>query len=63
MANHPTQPADGPTQSQLDQLAAKLEAEYNSAKAWRCTLRLREWDEQYAPSMGYARGQAVTDSD
>lgn len=53
MTHHPTSPADGPTQAQLDQLAAKLEAEYNSAKAWRCTLRLREWDEQYAPSMAF----------
>jgi hypothetical protein len=45
MTNHPTSPADGSTQAQLNQLAAKLEADYNSAKAWRCTLRLREWDE------------------
>ena len=53
MTNHPDSPAIGPTQAQLDQLAAKLEAEYNSAKAWRCTLRLREWDEQYAPHVAF----------
>ena len=53
MTNHPTSPADGPTQAQLNQLAAKLEADYNSAKAWRCTLRLREWDEKYAPNVAF----------
>jgi hypothetical protein len=53
MTNHPTSPADGSTQAQLDQLAAKLESKYNSYKARSCELRLREWDEKHAPSMAF----------
>jgi hypothetical protein len=53
MTNHPTSPTDGPTQAQLDQLAAKLEEKYNSSKAWICELRLREWDEKYAPNVAF----------
>jgi ribosomal protein L37E len=53
MTNHPTSPADGPTQAQLDQLSAKLEEKYNSSKAWICELRLREWDEKYAPYVAF----------
>jgi hypothetical protein len=53
MTNHPTSPADGPIQVQLDQLSAKLEEKYNSYKARSCGMRLREWDEKYAPSMAF----------
>jgi hypothetical protein len=53
MTNHPASPADGPTQVQLDQLSAKLEEKYNSSKAWICELRLREWDEKYAPHVAF----------
>ena len=59
MTNHPTSPADGPTQAQLDQLAAILEEKYNSYRARSCGLRLREWDEQYAPSMAFRDFKSV----
>ena len=59
MTNHPTSPADGPTQAQLDQLAAILEEKYNSYRARCCGLRLREWDEQYAPSMAFRDFKSV----
>ena len=53
MTSHSASPTDGPTQAQLDQLSAKLEEKYNSSKAWICELRLREWDEKYAPHVAF----------
>lgn len=49
MMKNPTSPADGPTQAQLDQLAAKLEAHFNEPKRLSVAQRLAEWDNLYEP--------------